>query len=160
GWLQDVVTGTRIWTLYPLPSLLNQAVRANHLSCFWFVLFPSIHLNVLAIVHPEVFRKFNHEVVTAWQSFAVGHSLVALQFKRFPVLLNVNNDNPRYNLRAFHLDRRFFLRERWLGRQDGESHGQYGKQKNGPFHKCLPQFEGFSSPSIFSDLGRSSVCDL
>jgi hypothetical protein len=57
-------------------------------------LIPSIDLNVLAIVHPAVLGKFNHQVATARQSFAVERSLVALQFKRFPVLLNVNNDSP------------------------------------------------------------------
>src|ERR1019366_8411253 len=101
----------------PPPSLFHQAVIANLLGCVWFRLIPSIHLNVLAIVYPVVLGKFNHQVATARQSFAAAHSLVALQFKGFRVLLNVNNDNPRYNLRAFHLNRRSVLHERLLGRR-------------------------------------------
>ena len=110
------------------PSSLSKAWSTRTSAAVWFPTSPAPGGEGLGVRGVRSFRRHRLQQLLALSFFARVLQLPApwlhCNSSDSAALLDVNNNNSRYHLRVFHLDRRFVLRQRSRAYQNDENRRQ------------------------------------
>lgn len=121
----------RLRPLWLLPKLILKAIGPDLALLTRFFVGCSVYLDILAFIHSEVLRKFNHLIAAILQKYAPWHALVTGEAVSFAV--STNRQYQHAIVLGIILDRnygRFLAAACWY---PADQKGQYEKESQS-FH--------------------------